>query len=48
MLAGEVKYDSSFLLFTEEIPFEIGNLNNVLSQLPPDAFNELLFSGRFR
>lgn len=28
----------------EEIPFEIGNLNNVLSQLPPDAFNELLFS----
>lgn len=30
----------------EEIPFEIGNLNNVLSQLPPDAFNELLFSGR--
>ncbi|XP_062554754.1 uncharacterized protein LOC134219864 isoform X2 [Armigeres subalbatus] len=28
----------------EEIPFEIGNLNNVLSQLPADAFNELLFS----
>ncbi|XP_055590503.1 mucin-2 [Uranotaenia lowii] len=28
----------------EEIPFEIQNLNNVLSQLPPDAFNELLFS----
>lgn len=28
----------------EEIPFEIGNLNNVLSHLPADAFNELLFS----
>ncbi|XP_058812932.1 mucin-2-like [Topomyia yanbarensis] len=28
----------------EEIPFEIGSLNNVLSQLPPDAFHELLFN----
>ncbi|XP_053682577.1 uncharacterized protein LOC128733039 [Sabethes cyaneus] len=28
----------------EEIPFEIGSLNNVLSHLPPDAFNELLFN----
>lgn len=43
----QVDFDEYLFYSLEEIPFEIGNLNNVLSQLPADAFNELLFSGEY-